>query len=54
MEYKNNYYEKELSKNLFAQLDRQDTPITPLPPVHSGSMDSKYVYRSILDLGNIL
>lgn len=53
MEYKNNYYEKELSKNLFAQLDKQDIPVTTLPPVYNSSMDYKYVYRSKIDLGNI-
>lgn len=54
MEYKNNYHDKELSKNLFAQLDSLGIPVTSLPPVHGGSMDSKHVYKSTLDLGNVL
>lgn len=54
MEYKNNYQERELSKNLFAQLDKQDVPITPLPQVYVGAIDYHWAYRSILDLGNVL
>lgn len=51
IEYKNNWYEKELSKQLYTELT---CPAIELSCSKYTNLDNKYIYRSRVELDNIL